>query len=128
MSECLVDGNPRTNKASILTITPLARTCVKIRQKDCCRICLSEYANGENVKTLPCVHSYHKNCIDKWLKVSLLIIWLYLATTCIVLIIIIIIMMISVWLTGTHELTRQAYLPLHHSPEHVLKLGNVFLF
>ena len=39
-----------------------------LSEKDCCRICLSEYTNGENVKTLPCFHSYHKNCIDKWLK------------------------------------------------------------
>lgn len=39
-----------------------------LSEKDCCRICLSEYINGENVKTLPCFHSYHKNCIDKWLK------------------------------------------------------------
>lgn len=35
---------------------------------DCCRICLCEYKEGEKIRTLTCLHSYHKDCIDKWLK------------------------------------------------------------
>lgn len=33
-----------------------------------CRICLSTFSEGEAVKTLPCLHMYHQNCIDNWLK------------------------------------------------------------
>ncbi|CAG2220336.1 RNF38_44 [Mytilus edulis] len=36
--------------------------------KNSCSICLNEYKDGESIKTLPCFHSYHKTCIDKWLK------------------------------------------------------------
>lgn len=33
-----------------------------------CRICLSTFSEGENVKTLPCLHIYHQSCIDNWLQ------------------------------------------------------------
>eukprot|EP00668_Euglena_longa_P032610 GGOE01041998.1.p1 GENE.GGOE01041998.1~~GGOE01041998.1.p1 ORF type:complete len:451 (-),score=58.01 GGOE01041998.1:390-1598(-) len=33
-----------------------------------CTICLSEYERGEEARTLPCWHFYHKECIDRWLK------------------------------------------------------------
>ena len=35
--------------------------------KDCCAICLNSMQKGERVRVLPCFHSYHINCIDKWL-------------------------------------------------------------
>ncbi|XP_023672484.2 uncharacterized protein [Paramormyrops kingsleyae] len=33
-----------------------------------CQICFSEYAEGEKLRTLPCLHDYHVQCIDRWLK------------------------------------------------------------
>jgi hypothetical protein len=33
-----------------------------------CIICFEEYENDQDVKALPCIHSYHKSCIDKWLR------------------------------------------------------------
>jgi len=36
-----------------------------------CGICLEDYKEGESMKTLACPnhpHSFHKECIDKWLK------------------------------------------------------------
>jgi len=33
-----------------------------------CSICLSEYSDGELVKTLPCTHQFHSACIDTWLS------------------------------------------------------------
>jgi hypothetical protein len=33
-----------------------------------CPICLGEYQTEESVRTLPCVHAYHADCIDAWLK------------------------------------------------------------
>ena len=32
-----------------------------------CNICLSEFDQGEKVRTLPCFHVFHASCIDNWL-------------------------------------------------------------
>jgi hypothetical protein len=32
-----------------------------------CPICLDQYEADERMRTLPCAHSYHMLCIDKWL-------------------------------------------------------------
>ena len=34
-----------------------------------CRVCLVDFAGGDRLKTLPCCHIYHVECIDEWLKV-----------------------------------------------------------
>ncbi|KAK8802559.1 hypothetical protein WA171_006238, partial [Blastocystis sp. BT1] len=33
-----------------------------------CTICLDTLKKGEAIKTLPCKHIFHQNCIDEWLK------------------------------------------------------------
>lgn len=33
-----------------------------------CGICLEDYAKGDSKKCLSCPHSFHKECIDRWLK------------------------------------------------------------
>ncbi len=33
----------------------------------CCLICLVDYENGDEVRTLPCSHDFHKDCVDSWL-------------------------------------------------------------
>ena len=35
-----------------------------------CMICLSDYKDGESVRTLPCGHVYHKECVDRWLAIN----------------------------------------------------------
>lgn len=35
-----------------------------------CLVCLSEFSEGERLRTLPCCHIYHVDCIDEWLRVS----------------------------------------------------------
>ena len=34
-----------------------------------CRICLSPFESNETLRTLPCLHQFHRACIDKWIKV-----------------------------------------------------------
>lgn len=32
-----------------------------------CLICLEEFGNGDDIKTLPCLHIYHQRCVERWL-------------------------------------------------------------
>mmetsp|Transcript_65352 Transcript_65352/g.181283 ORF Transcript_65352/g.181283 Transcript_65352/m.181283 type:complete len:320 (-) Transcript_65352:74-1033(-) len=34
----------------------------------CCSICLSDYTEGALMRKLPCGHSFHRRCVDKWLQ------------------------------------------------------------
>jgi len=33
-----------------------------------CSICLENFQTGDKRKILPCLHSFHESCVDKWLK------------------------------------------------------------
>lgn len=33
-----------------------------------CNICLAPYEEGEEVRTVPCMHKFHRACIDTWLR------------------------------------------------------------
>lgn len=33
-----------------------------------CRICISDFADGDTITSLPCNHRFHKHCIETWLK------------------------------------------------------------
>ncbi|KAJ3709081.1 hypothetical protein LUZ61_012786 [Rhynchospora tenuis] len=37
-----------------------------------CCICLGKYANNDELRELPCLHVFHKDCVDKWLKINAL--------------------------------------------------------
>ena len=32
-----------------------------------CLVCLTEYEDNEEIRTMPCLHFFHRRCIDKWL-------------------------------------------------------------
>jgi len=35
-----------------------------------CPVCLNDFIEGDSMKSLPCVHFYHVDCIDSWLLVG----------------------------------------------------------
>lgn len=35
-----------------------------------CSVCLEDYSAGSSVKTLPCLHCFHADCIDRWLRLN----------------------------------------------------------
>jgi len=34
----------------------------------CCTVCLEDVAKGQRVRTLPCLHTFHAECAEQWLK------------------------------------------------------------
>jgi len=36
-----------------------------------CNICITEYADGDQLRILQCMHKFHTKCIDRWLSVSI---------------------------------------------------------
>ncbi|XP_065877072.1 E3 ubiquitin-protein ligase SDIR1-like isoform X2 [Euphorbia lathyris] len=43
--------------------------CVKTCEDELtCSICLEQVKRGELVRSLPCLHQFHSNCIDPWLR------------------------------------------------------------
>ncbi|TVU17236.1 hypothetical protein EJB05_33255 [Eragrostis curvula] len=37
-----------------------------------CCICLARYVDNDDLRMLPCSHFFHKDCVDKWLKINAL--------------------------------------------------------
>lgn len=48
--------------------TGLYDGCKKTRE---CVICMGEFMVGDALRYLPCMHTYHRKCIDDWLMRSL---------------------------------------------------------
>nr|GMD56448.1 E3 ubiquitin-protein ligase RHA2A [Ipomoea batatas] len=38
--------------------------------KALCSVCLSRLKEGDDVRVLPCMHEYHRDCVDRWLSGS----------------------------------------------------------
>jgi len=35
-----------------------------------CHICFCTFSDNEVLRTLPCLHRFHRDCIDQWIQVS----------------------------------------------------------
>ncbi|KAL3727584.1 hypothetical protein ACJRO7_032337 [Eucalyptus globulus] len=46
------------------------KECFLSGEDGVCCICLSRYADNDELKELPCHHVFHVECIDKWLKIN----------------------------------------------------------
>ncbi|KAF7056273.1 hypothetical protein CFC21_063696 [Triticum aestivum] len=41
----------------------------KTRELDCA-VCLEDFQDGDELRTMPCSHSFHRCCIFRWLEIS----------------------------------------------------------
>merc|ERR1712209_366179 len=65
-------ADERTNRADSSDIAALPTRRLEgganLGEQTKCLICLEEFGDGDELKTLPCLHFYHKKCVDQWLK------------------------------------------------------------
>ena len=40
-------------------------------KKKKCSVCLEDFSPNDKIKRLPCLHTFHCNCINKWLQIKL---------------------------------------------------------
>lgn len=67
------EGSPQLRHAALgtdIAALPVQKVdnVTHLREQACCTICLEKFKNGDEVKTLPCLHMFHSGEIDLWLK------------------------------------------------------------
>jgi hypothetical protein len=60
---------PEVATAAEIEALPVAAFCNGMYPLEdaVCAICLCEYGEAESIKTLPCAHHFHSECVNRWL-------------------------------------------------------------
>lgn len=68
MAEEAETGNPA--QAADIEALPTRKLAgsENIGEQSKCLICLEEFGDGDDIKTLPCLHIYHQKCVEQWLR------------------------------------------------------------
>ncbi|XP_022881540.1 E3 ubiquitin-protein ligase At1g63170-like [Olea europaea var. sylvestris] len=63
--ECIPDAD----EGGIVAVGTEKERLISGEDSICC-ICLAKYLNNDDLMELPCSHFFHKECVDKWLKIN----------------------------------------------------------
>eukprot|EP00741_Cyanophora_paradoxa_P007241 tig00001094_g7005.t1 len=57
---------------AVIEMLPVARWSRGTASRDqaSCMVCLEDYEEGVEVRTLPCLHAFHKSCADQWCVIN----------------------------------------------------------
>lgn len=64
-------GNPHSGSSldSLPTHAVTAEEVASVpAEHRACTVCMEDFCAGEEQRTLPCFHRFHKDCIDPWLR------------------------------------------------------------
>ncbi|KAH9609522.1 hypothetical protein KSS87_022514 [Heliosperma pusillum] len=64
----LDENNHEHLGASVAHIANLPESQVRSESTELCSICIETPAIGDTMRHLPCLHKFHKDCIDPWLR------------------------------------------------------------
>ncbi|CAI9755633.1 unnamed protein product [Fraxinus pennsylvanica] len=61
--------NPDADEGGIVAAGTQKERLISGEDAICC-ICLAKYLNNDDLRELPCSHLFHRECVDKWLKIN----------------------------------------------------------